>query len=69
MPALESEALSFVRYDEKTRELFAIFRGRKHRRYVYEGVTPDEYTQLMQAESKGAWFNTHIRDRHPFREV
>ncbi len=69
MPALESEALSFVRYDEKKRELFALFRGRKARRYVYGGVSPEEYVQLMQAESKGAWFNTHIRDRHPFREV
>jgi hypothetical protein len=69
MPALDSEALSFVRYDEGTHELFAIFRGRRQRRYVYEGVAPEEYAQLMQADSKGAWFNAHIRDRHPFREV
>ena len=69
MPALESDALSFVRYDAKSRELFAIFRGRRPRRYVYDGVTPEEYAALMQADSKGAWFNAHIRDRHPFREV
>ena len=69
MPALDSEALSFVRYNEKTRELFAIFRGRRQRRYVYDGVAPEEYAELMQANSKGAWFNAHIRDRHKFREV
>jgi len=69
MPALDSEALSFVRYDEKKRELFAIFRGHKSRRYVYEGVSPEEYAALMRADSQGAWFNTHIRDRHKFREV
>ena len=69
MPALDSEALSFVRYNEKTRELFAIFRGRRHRRYIYDGVAPEEYAELMRANSKGAWFNAHIRDRHKFREV
>jgi hypothetical protein len=69
MPVLESEALSFVRYDAKTRTLFAAFRGRKRRRYIYENVPPGEYTRLMKAESKGAWFNAHIRDHYKFREV
>jgi len=69
MPALDSEALSFVRYDEKKRELFAIFRGHRPRRYIYEGVSPEEYAALMHAGSQGAWFNTHIRDKHRFREV
>ncbi len=69
MPALDSEALSFVRYDAKKRELFAIFRGHKPRRYVYEDVSPEEYAAPIQAESQGAWFNTHIRDRHKFREI
>jgi hypothetical protein len=69
MPALDSEALSFVRYDQKTRTLFAAFRGRKRRHYIYENVPPREYSQLMAAKSKGAWFNAHIRDHYPFREV
>jgi hypothetical protein len=69
MPALESEALSFVRYDPKERTLFASFRGRKRRAYVYDGVPQKEYDALMTADSKGAWFNAHIRDRYPFREV
>lgn len=69
MPALASDALSFVRYDETSRTLFAVFRGRRRRSYVYDGVPPEEYEALMRAESKGAWFNAHIRDRYPFREV
>ena len=69
MPALDSDALAFVRYDETARTLFASFRGRRRRSYVYEGVSPQEYSALMAAPSKGAWFNAHIRDRHPFREV
>ena len=66
MPALDSDALAFVRYDEKSRTLFASFRGRKPRRYVYEDVTRAEYDALMAAESKGAWFNAHIRDHFRF---
>lgn len=69
MPALSSDALSYVRYDEKARTLFASFRGRRPRRYVYEGVPPRAYAELMAAPSKGAWFNAHIRDRYKFREV
>jgi hypothetical protein len=37
--------------------------------YVYDGVTQEDYDALMAAPSKGAWFNAHIRDRYPFREV
>ena len=69
MPALDSEALSFVRYDAKEQTLFASFRGRKHRNYVYDGVPQKEYDTLMATSSKGAWFNAHIRDCYPFREV
>jgi hypothetical protein len=69
MPPLDSEALSYVRYDAKTRTLFASFRGRRRRNYVYDGVLPEDYQELMASESKGAWFNAHIRDHYPFREV
>ncbi|MBV9989686.1 MAG: KTSC domain-containing protein [Alphaproteobacteria bacterium] len=69
MPVVDSDALSFVRYDARSRTLFATFRGRQRRSYIYEDVTPQEYKDLMAAESKGAWFNAHIRDSHPFREV
>jgi hypothetical protein len=69
MPALDSEALSFVHYDERKHELFAAFRGKKRRNYVYEAVPPETYSRLMAAGSKGAWFNAHIRDRYKFREV
>lgn len=69
MPALDSEALSTVRYEAKTRTLFATFRGRRRRNYIYDGVSPEDYAALMAAESKGAWFNAHIRDRYAFREV
>jgi hypothetical protein len=68
MPALESSALSYIRYDEQRRTLFVVFRE-TWRKYVYEDVSADEYAALMAAESKGAWFNAHIRDSHRFREA
>jgi len=69
MPAVESDALAFVRYDARSRSLFVTFRGERRRSYIYEGVTQEEYKALMASESKGAWFNAHIRDSHKFREV
>jgi KTSC domain len=68
MPALDSSALAAVHYDERRRTLRAMFRG-SGRTYVYDDVTPREYAALMAAESKGAWFNAHIRDSHTFHEV
>lgn len=68
MPAVESSALKSLWYDEARRTLRATFRG-NGRSYIYEDVTPEEYAALMRAPSKGAWFNAHIRDHHPFREA
>jgi hypothetical protein len=68
MPLLDSAALASVSYDETKRALRATFRDNR-RTYIYEGVPPEEYTALMAAESRGAWFNAHIRDRYRFREV
>ena len=68
MPVLDSTALAAVSYDETARTLRATFRDNR-RTYVYEGVPREEYAALMAAESRGAWFNAHIRDRYRFREV
>ncbi len=68
MPYLESSALVSVWYDAKRRALRATFRD-TGRTYIYEDVAPEEYDALMAAESKGAWFNLHIRDSHSYREV
>jgi KTSC domain len=68
MPILNSDALAAVWYSETRQTLRATFRE-SGRTYVYEDVTPQEYAELMAAESKGAWFNAHIRDSHRFREV
>lgn len=68
MPTLESSALSYVRYDKERQTLFVVFRD-TWRKYFYEDVSADEYAALMAAQSKGAWFNAHIRDSHRFRDA
>ena len=68
MPALDSEALIAVHYDPVRRVLRAVFRESR-RAYDYFGVTQQEYDDLLAADSKGAWFNTHIKEHHPFEEV
>ena len=68
MPLLDSEALLAVRYDERRRVLRATFRENR-RTYDYFDVSPEEYSALISAPSRGAWFNAHIRDCHSFREV
>jgi hypothetical protein len=67
MVLVDSAALKSLWYDAKRRTLKVTFRN--ERTYVYEGVAPGEYEDLMAAGSKGAWFNHHIRDNHPAREI
>lgn len=39
------------------------------RRYVYSDVPEAEVRAFRSAFSKGAYFNRHIRDRFPCREI
>jgi hypothetical protein len=39
------------------------------RRYVYFDVPPEEVEAMRAAFSKGRYFNAHIRDSYPFREL
>lgn len=68
MPALKSEALSFLHYDALRERLRATFRE-SGRIYEYYGVSSADYAALLRADSRGAWFNAHIRDHFPFREM
>jgi len=39
------------------------------RRYVYSGVAKNEVEAMRSAFAKGVYFNKHIRDRYPYREI
>jgi lysyl-tRNA synthetase class 2 len=62
-----SSALTNVNYDQRSRTL--IVRFVTGRVYQYSDVPPEVYQGLLDADSKGAFFNTHVRDRYACREL
>lgn len=59
---LQSKSLKAVKYDPETALLEVEF----HSGEVYRYLTPaGTYRELLQAESKGRYFNQHIRNRFP----
>ena len=65
--SVASTNLQSVGYDEGTRTLEVQFvNGRV---YQYYGVPENMHTQLMQAPSKGQFFNAYIRNSYPFSRV
>ena len=62
-----STNLQSVGYDERSQTLEVQFvNGRV---YQYYGVPANMHEQLMQAASKGRFFNAHISRSYPFSRV
>jgi hypothetical protein len=68
MPFVQSSAIEQVSYDEVTQTLCATFRN-TGRTLIYEEVPQEIYDSLLFADSLGSYFESHIRDRFPFREI
>lgn len=64
---LQSRTLASARYDADRCQLELGFRSGK--RYLYFQVPPPCYEELLQAESKGAYFNRSIRNRFAFQDL
>ena len=62
-----SSAIRDVGYDEGRCRLAITFTT--GRAYEYLGVQPSVHDALMAAPSAGTFFNQHIRDQYPFREI
>jgi len=60
---LHSSMLKDARYQEQGALLDLEFQSVAIYRYL--GVPPPVYQELLQAESKGRYFNRHIRNRYP----
>jgi hypothetical protein len=67
MPYVESSMMTGVEYDESARELDIRFTSGKT--YRYFDVLPDVYASLLEAGSKGQFFNEEIKDIYLFSEV
>ena len=68
MPFVQSAAIESLAYDEAAHALHATFRD-NGRSYVYKNVPQELYDALLFADSIGAFFNAHIRDRFAFEEI
>lgn len=64
---LDSTTLTAVAYDDRRGELqLDFFDGA---RYVYSGVAPELFRDLLSATSKGSFFNRYIRGRFPYGKL
>ncbi|HEX4026981.1 MAG TPA: KTSC domain-containing protein [Rhizomicrobium sp.] len=68
MPYVQSSALEQISYDEAAHTLCATFRE-TGRTYIYQEVPQETYDSLLFADSLGSYFNSHIRDHFPYREI
>jgi hypothetical protein len=64
---VQSSMMTSVRYDRDARKPQITFTGGKTYRYL--NVLPELYADLLNAESKGEFFNGNIRDAVAFAEV
>lgn len=64
---VESTTLARAAYDEQERLLWLEFRSRAL--YCYFGVPATIYRELLDATSKGTYFNRNIRGRFPYKRL
>ena len=64
---LASSSLVWAQYDPALRRLELQFRNGE--RYLYFQVPPCLYHNLLDANSKGAFFNRHIRNCFAFKQL
>jgi hypothetical protein len=67
MPHVQSSVMTFVKYDDDAGDLDITFTSGKTYRYLE--VPLDIYDGLLDAESKGGFFNDNIKDEFVYCEV
>jgi hypothetical protein len=64
---VESTAISEIDYDAERTKLLIRFQSGE--RYVYVGVPGEVHRSFVEADSKGRFFQLHVRDRYPFNRL
>ena len=64
----ESSVISDVEYWPKVKELFIHFR-KTDKLYAYQNVPASIYSDLLHADSRGKFFNQHIKTKFEFVDV
>ena len=68
MRFVESSSIEAVGYDAEPGRLYVKFRE-SGETYVYYGVEARLFNDFIQADSKGQYFNSFIRDRYPYERL
>lgn len=64
---VQSTVMTSIRYDNNTRALDITFTSGET--YRYSNVPRDIHVALLDAESKGEFFNDHVKGIFPFAKV
>ncbi len=64
---VKSRMLSAVAYNHDWQQLYLKFRGGDV--YCYRGVPVEEYQELLAADSKGKYVQSHILNRYPYQRI
>jgi hypothetical protein len=64
---VDSTAISEIDYDAERAKLLVRFMSGE--RYVYVGVPGEVHRSFVEADSKGRFFQSQIRDRYPFNKL
>ncbi len=64
---VDSTAISAIDYDRERAKLFVRFVSGEQ--YVYVGVPGEVHRSFCDAESKGRFFQSEIRDRYPYNRL
>ncbi len=64
LETVDSSAIHAIGYDPDLRILEVIFNA--GRIYQFTDVSPEQFEEFRQAESKGHYFSEHIRDTYPY---
>lgn len=62
-----STAISAIDYDPSRAKLFVRFVSGE--RYVYVGVPGEVHRSFVEADSKGRFFQMHVRDHYPYNRM
>lgn len=63
-----SSSISKIRYDGRTQQLWVWF-PKTHSIWVYREIPYEEVARLIRANSVGAAFNAHVRNRYPAERI
>lgn len=64
---VDSSLLSAIAYNPQKKELELAFNSGSH--YLYHQIPEGVYEELLNAESKGRYFNDHIKDLYNFTRL